>query len=188
MSYFLIVFSMFPHIIQEVRVRYHGKNLHIGTFPTLEQATLANKVARGILQATKDSILTDEQIDQNVKLAKEAASKSASEMYSSKGSSDDDELNLEEPGTLAPGRWQSNEVRRLFCASIAFALYFILIYTLCYDQTKVFIEWLTDRKSKWKQDRQNKHPKEDDRGPSLVAGRWQTDKVSCTKQYDTHLY
>ena len=109
--------------LQSVKISflYHGKQPTIGTFPTLEQATLANKVAREMLQSTKDSALTEVQIEQNVKLAKEAASKAVSEMYPSRGSRDDDEPN-QEPGTLSPGRWQSNEVRRLFCAFIAFAL------------------------------------------------------------------
>ena len=40
-----------------------------------------------MLLATIDSALTDEQVEQNIKLAKEAASKAVSEMYSSMGSS-----------------------------------------------------------------------------------------------------
>ena len=107
--------------LQAVIVSYQGKQRGFGTYKTKDEAALANKVARNFIAATKNSVLGKEECMQNVKLAKEAASKAVSEMYSSRGSSDDDELK-HEPGTLAPGRWQSNEVRRLFCASIAFAL------------------------------------------------------------------
>jgi hypothetical protein len=82
----------------------------MGTYKTKDEATLANKVARNFLAATRSSILSPEESKENAKLAKEAASNLVSEMHS----------RSLEPGTLAPGRWQSNEVRRLFCTSIAF--------------------------------------------------------------------
>lgn len=90
----------------------------MGTYRLKDEATLANKVARNFLAATRSSLLSPEESMQNAKQAKAAASKAVSEMYSSRGLS---ELN-QEPGTLSPGRWQSNEVRRLFCAFIAYVL------------------------------------------------------------------
>ena len=51
-------------------------------FSSLDQATLANKVARNMLEVTKNSILSPEESMQNIKLAKEAARKAISEMES----------------------------------------------------------------------------------------------------------
>jgi len=49
-------------------------------FSSLDQATLANKVARNMLEATRNSILSPEESLQNIKLAKEAAQKAVSAM------------------------------------------------------------------------------------------------------------
>ena len=51
-------------------------------FPSLELATLANKVARNILEVTRSSILSPEESMQNVKTAKEAVSKAMCEIDS----------------------------------------------------------------------------------------------------------
>ena len=111
--------------LQEVIVCYQGKPRNMGTYRMKAEAALANKVARNMLAATKNSVLSTEESAEIAKLAKEAASKAVSEMYSSRGSSDN-ELYVE-PGTLAPGRWQSNKVRRdSFVSPFAFNLVFIL--------------------------------------------------------------
>jgi len=75
-------------------------------FPTHDEASLANEVARTALQASSNATLTIEQIEHNIKLAKEAASKAVSETYASRSSA----LIPREPGSLAPGHLQTNKV------------------------------------------------------------------------------
>jgi len=57
-----------------VMIGYQGKQHYIGGFETREQAIAANVTARSKLSATKEFKLTEREIKQNVKLAKEAAS------------------------------------------------------------------------------------------------------------------
>lgn len=56
-----------------VRVQYQGSQRYIGTFPTLEQATLANDIARGVFEKDEGLELSAEECERNIKLAKEAA-------------------------------------------------------------------------------------------------------------------
>jgi len=117
------VSNLFTPQLQTVILNYQGKQRGMGTYRMKAEAVLANKVARNMLATTKNSVLSTEESMQNVKLAKETASKAVSEMHSS-GGSIDNELNVE-PGTLAPGRWQSNKVRRdSFVSPFAFNLVF----------------------------------------------------------------
>jgi len=60
----------------------------IGTFHTREQAILANTTARKFLLVSKDSSLTSEEIESNVKLAKDAALKAVCEAPGRSGSHD----------------------------------------------------------------------------------------------------
>ena len=57
----------------QVRLWYQGSNHSIGTFQTLEQATLSNKIARNIFKKDKWLRLSPEECERNIKLAKEAA-------------------------------------------------------------------------------------------------------------------
>jgi len=61
-----------------VIIWYQGKDRSIGTFQTLEQATLANEIARGVLKKDKGLKLSAEESERNFKLAKEAALKKVS--------------------------------------------------------------------------------------------------------------
>ena len=82
------------------------------------EAALANEVARNMLAVTRSSLLSPEESIQNVKLAKEAALKAVSEMCTIEDST-------QEYGTLAPGRWQTDKVRRdSFASPFAFNLVF----------------------------------------------------------------
>ena len=56
-----------------VKVWYQGKDRSIGTFQTLEQATLANRIAWGMLKKDKGLQLSSEECERNFKLAKETA-------------------------------------------------------------------------------------------------------------------
>ena len=56
-----------------VRVFYQGKERNIGTFETLESATLANEIARNMLKKSKGLQLSTEDSERNFKIAKEAA-------------------------------------------------------------------------------------------------------------------
>ena len=56
-----------------VRVFYQGKDRGIGTFQTLEAATLANEIARNMLKKSKFLQLSTEDSERNFKIAKEAA-------------------------------------------------------------------------------------------------------------------
>jgi len=60
----------------EVRVYYQSSLQYIGTFQTLEQATLANEIARSMFKKDEGLELSDEECQRNIKLAKEAASAS----------------------------------------------------------------------------------------------------------------
>mmetsp|Transcript_18632 Transcript_18632/g.40320 ORF Transcript_18632/g.40320 Transcript_18632/m.40320 type:complete len:1336 (+) Transcript_18632:219-4226(+) len=64
----------------EVRIGYQGKLRRMGTFYTQDQAALANKNAREMLNKTNDAKLSDGEIERNVKLAKEAALNNASQL------------------------------------------------------------------------------------------------------------
>ena len=57
----------------QVLIYYQGTQRYIGTFQTLEQATTANDIARGMLEKDKGLRLSSEECERNVKLAKEAA-------------------------------------------------------------------------------------------------------------------
>ena len=57
----------------QVRVDYRGSKRGIGTFQTLESATLANETARNMLKKDKGLQLSAEECERNFKLAKEAA-------------------------------------------------------------------------------------------------------------------
>lgn len=56
----------------EVRVRYQSSQRYIGTFRTLEQATLANEIARNIFKKDEGLQLPAEECERNIKLAREA--------------------------------------------------------------------------------------------------------------------
>jgi len=56
-----------------VMVYYQGSHRGIGTFQTLEQATLASEVARSMIKKDKGQQLSAEDCERNFKLAKEAA-------------------------------------------------------------------------------------------------------------------
>ena len=66
--------------MQKVECRYKGKNRGFGTYDTLEQAVFINEFVRGTLQATKNVDLTDEEIREKIKLAKEGANHALSEL------------------------------------------------------------------------------------------------------------
>lgn len=57
----------------EVNCNYQGKKRYIGVFATQDQAALANEIASGILHPTWGLKLIAEEIEGNVKLAKEIA-------------------------------------------------------------------------------------------------------------------
>lgn len=68
-----------------VQVYYQGSNRSIGTFQSLESATLANEIARNMLKKVKGLQLSFEECEQNVKLAKEAALADVPDIFSSSG-------------------------------------------------------------------------------------------------------
>jgi len=89
----------------------------MGTYRMKAEAALANEVARNFLAVTRSSLLSPEESIQNVKLGKEAALKAVSETCTIE--------NTQEYGTLAPGRWQTDKVRRdSFASPFAFNLVF----------------------------------------------------------------
>ena len=53
-----------------MEIGYKGKNRYFGTFPSQDEAALANKTARGILETTKHFNLTAEEIQLNLLQAK----------------------------------------------------------------------------------------------------------------------
>ena len=58
----------------EVKVSYHGARRVLGTFVTQNEAAVANKKGHNVLESTKKSSgLTVYDINQNVKLARDAA-------------------------------------------------------------------------------------------------------------------
>ena len=59
--------------IYRVRVFYQGSSRGIGTFQTLEQATLANEIARNMIEKDKGLQLSPEECERNFKLAKDTA-------------------------------------------------------------------------------------------------------------------
>jgi len=62
----------------EVVTYYHGKKRHIGTFKHQEQAAVANEIARVQLKVEKGGPkLSDDEIEENVKLTRQAASDAA---------------------------------------------------------------------------------------------------------------
>lgn len=119
-------------------------------FPTHDEASLANEVARTALQASSNATLTIEQIEHNIKLAKEAASKAVSETYASRSSA----LIPREPGSLAPGHIQTFKVSLLLLFFVLLNVFFLIEKLSPFRQ--VFDEWLRDRKSAWKLSQQIK--------------------------------
>lgn len=61
--------------MQGLKIRYHGKDRWIGTYERRDDAILANTIARQWLDTTRDSKLTDKEIELCVKLAKDAAAR-----------------------------------------------------------------------------------------------------------------
>lgn len=59
-------------------IAYQGKSVYMGRYNTLEQATLVNTTARKILTVDEGAKLTHEEIDSNIKSAKEAVSNAIS--------------------------------------------------------------------------------------------------------------
>jgi len=57
----------------QVLVYHQGRQRSIGTFQTLEQATLAREIARNMIEKDKGLQLSPEECERNFKLAKEAA-------------------------------------------------------------------------------------------------------------------
>ena len=57
----------------QVQVYYQGNNRNIGSFKTLESATLVSEIARNMLKKDKRQQLSAEECERNFKLAKEAA-------------------------------------------------------------------------------------------------------------------
>ena len=120
-------------IIKEVECSYQGKKRYIGTYVSQDQATVANEVSRGMLKATNDSTLTDEEIELNVSQAKTAALKAVNQYqgrsHNFAAFSEDrplveetahrqtlleHESNCSGP-SLVLGRWQTDEVRIILC-------------------------------------------------------------------------
>jgi len=66
--------------MQKVECGYKGKNRRFGTYDTLDHAVFVNEIIRRVLQATKDADLTDYEIQENVKIVKEGATKALSEL------------------------------------------------------------------------------------------------------------
>lgn len=66
--------------MQKVECCYQGKNRCFGIFDTLDQGMFINEIVRGVLQATKKSKLTQEEIEVNVKITKEGAKNALSEL------------------------------------------------------------------------------------------------------------
>ena len=62
---------------QLVKVYYQGSTKHLGVFETLEQATLANEIARSMFKKSTSSVLLNEQ---EIEAIKRAAVKGVSEM------------------------------------------------------------------------------------------------------------
>ena len=61
----------------QVRFKYQGAERNMSTYKTLDQATIANEIGRKMLMPTKDSKLTNDEIEQNVKAARAAAKSAA---------------------------------------------------------------------------------------------------------------
>ena len=59
----------------QVQVYYQGRSRCIGSFQTLEQATLASEIVRSMLEKDKGMHLSAKECERNIKLAKEAALK-----------------------------------------------------------------------------------------------------------------
>ena len=66
--------------IQQVVFVYHGKTRYFGRFDTPEQAAVAKETARRTLINTRASDLNEDEIEQNLLLARQAAAQAASEM------------------------------------------------------------------------------------------------------------
>ena len=69
---------MFYFRLQKVEFRYQGKQRTMGTFCSQEEAAVVNKVARVMLEGSKDLDLSYEEADLYVTKAKEAATKAVS--------------------------------------------------------------------------------------------------------------
>ena len=93
-----------------VEFSYQGKKRCMGTYVSQDQATVANEVSRGMLKATNDSTLTDEEIESNVSQAKTAALKAVNQQTLLEHESS----NYSGP-SLVLGRWQMDEVRIILC-------------------------------------------------------------------------
>jgi len=159
----------------EVGFRYHGNRRNMGTFATQDQAALANEVGRKVLSLTKNGTkLSGEDIDHNVKLAREAALDAVNKMR------DKDEA--------APN--EDDMLKLLLLSEEVIVDEAENRPNLLSHESGSFQEWLSDRKGKWKQhwqgrkrkqnedcqeqfairkDRKNKRRKEDEKDMTVLT-------------------
>ena len=103
-----------PNGTWQVRVWYQGRQPCIGTFQTLEQATLANEIARGMLNKDKGLQLSAEECERNFKLAKEVTLADVPDTSKpSARRSAKDVPNGRPRFTSRPPRWNDHEVSAL---------------------------------------------------------------------------
>jgi len=125
-----------PRQLKEVGFRYHGNRRTLGTYDSQDHAALANEVGRKMLMADKEksSKLTAEEVERNMKQARNAAFKAVSNIQEDIPPNEEDMFNLilmvdevasmesgERPN-LALSRSQPKKVSVLYCP--LFLLYF----------------------------------------------------------------
>jgi len=93
-----------------VEIGYHKKRCYPGTYEDKEHAVLANKVAREYLLATRDLQLTDEEIQSNIDLAKEAALKAVNDLLEDGGASDSISEEEEEDDVQPPDSTEEEDI------------------------------------------------------------------------------
>ena len=64
---------LFLCVLKSVDIWYQGKNCHIGTYATQDEAAKANEAARKFLEESKGLSLSAKEIEANIKLAKAEA-------------------------------------------------------------------------------------------------------------------
>ena len=93
-----------------VEIGYHKKRCYPGSYEDKEHAVLANKVAREFLLATRDLQLTDEEIQSNIDLAKEAALKAVNDLLEDDGASDSINEEEEEDDAQPPDSTEEEDI------------------------------------------------------------------------------
>ena len=102
----------------QVRICY-GNCRNIGTFDTLDEAAIANKTGRSLLRTATSSGLTEEEMNENVKSARDAALEAVNDFREKHNVQRIVEDNIKEVARdrtkLQPGQPQHPQVRAIVC-------------------------------------------------------------------------